>query len=175
MRCIECGGEIENGIYVCGYCGQNFSEEDIEVMLCLNKKERKRRARQNLLITSILILVLAAGFSGWCYYFAKKAENKLIKSRETYYESLVSYLDSMEDIYSYEYTDDSICLIIDHSIWDCISETEKRNFADRVQREAYNMKYEALFQQASIPIVQINSPEGDVVLVIDGAGNIQTF
>ena len=76
MKCLECGAEIENGIYLCGYCGQSFSEEDIEVMLRLNKKYRKKRVRRNLMLTLFVSLVVAAGFGGWCYYFAKKAAEK---------------------------------------------------------------------------------------------------
>lgn len=175
MKCLDCGAEIENGIYLCGYCGKNFEEEEVEVMLRLEKKSRKKRARKNILITLFSVLVVAMAFAGWCYYFAKKAENRLIKSREAYYEAVKTYLDSMEDVYSYEYTDDSICLIIERGVWDDVSETEKHNFGDRVQREAYNMKYAAGFKQASIPTVQINSPEGEVMLTVDMSGKVQTY
>lgn len=175
MKCLDCGAEIENGIYVCGYCGNNFTEEEVEVMLLLEKKSRKKRVRRTMLITLFVILILMLAFAGWCYYFAKMAEDRLIKSRKLYYEDVKEYLDSMDDVNSYEYTDDSICLIIEHAVWDDISETEKRNFGDRIQREAYGMKYSAGFKQANIPIVQINSPEGEVMLIIDASGNVQTF
>ena len=175
MKCMECGAEIENGTYACEYCAARFSEEDVQVMLLLESRARKKRVRKGILLTLLIIALIFVIVGGSTYFVAKFLSEKKEAMLVSYKEGVNNYLSSLSNIDSYEFGDESLIIYVHDEIWESLSENERIEFGQRIQNATSLYKKDIGINDGRFIVVQINDEFDNILLYADDVGNVSTF
>lgn len=175
MTCLECGTTIENGVYFCDSCGAHFSEEDVQIMLHVNKKRERERARKGYVLA---FLILCAAITAMVIFFSivsRLVAKNGISAQKNYYASIEGYFKDYEDVEEYTYTRDTLLLVIKADLWNKISENDRIVLGKRVSADITALRSGSGFDTPTCVSVQINDEDGNMLLYADELGYVQTF
>lgn len=175
MTCIECGTTIENGVYFCDSCGAHFSEDDVQIMLHVNKKRERERARKGYLLAFLILCAAIAVMVVFFSIVSRLVAKNGISAQEKYYAGIEEYFKDYEDVEEYTYTRDTLLLVIKADIWDRISENDRMILGKRLTTDITAFRVESGFDTPKCVTIQINDEEGNMLLYADDLGYVQTF
>lgn len=172
MKCFECGTAIEENVYVCPNCGTEFGEEEILLMLHIDKKARQRQARIHL-AGGILILVLVAavlGLGGGLW--AKNIGEKRQASRSSFNAVMEKCLSEAEGVKHYAFDEEGAALTVERTEFMALSDTQREDYILLLQQQIMQLRFAAGLSKAEYYIIEIFDEEGELLLYTDEKGNV---